>query len=159
MSAILVWLTDQGAESLFASLQPIPLLDLVPATAVEDPAAQVDEVDFAPELPEPGLNVEPMDDIDFAAAEEPGAPELEENLRADVTNSLEANDLLHCVHNATKDLCRAMGHHKSIVASSKVLADLLRKKEPEGAIAADVLQGWRRRSLRQGHTGLHRPHP
>ena len=137
--SISVFLSDQGTESVFSRLSPdTPLLDSVPASQPsQTEAADVAEVDFAPELEAPVEIVEEVDLCDAPPAPIPEHPPadvaLEELPEAqcvvDVTGSLEVDDLLHCIHNATKGLSAAMKSFDDVVGQCKKVADLLRKKE------------------------------
>ena len=119
--SISTWLSDQGTEKIFARYRPVPLTVLVPQP-VEHGEAQIEEEDLAP--PEDHL----VEDIDFADnAGQPVQPQGPECV--DTTYSLEVDDLVHIIHNATKNLKRAMPSYKDIVFRMRKLCDLLRKKE------------------------------
>ena len=133
--SISVFLSDQGTESVFSRLSPdTPLLGLVPASQpLQTETADVAEVDFAPELEAPQQMLE-VDFCDAPPAPDPPANVAIEDLPedqcvVDVTGSLEVDDLLHCIHNATKGLAAAMKSFDDVVGQCKKVADLLRKKE------------------------------
>ena len=124
-SAIPAWLTDQGTERFFAYQQRIPLLSLVPPPT--QPRADEMDVDFA--------EGEIAEDVDFAT-DMPAPPIDDEELYADVTGSLEVDDVLHCIHNATKDLARSMPNYSTVVYQCQKLADMLRRKESKERLKA-----------------------
>ena len=114
LKSIRVFLSDQGTESVFALLEPVPLSSLLPP----DVESEVYEgVDFAPEAP--------VEEPDFSEPMVGRAAEA----TADVTTSLEVDDILHCIHNATKGLSSAMTHFSQIVSQCKHVADIVRKKD------------------------------
>jgi hypothetical protein len=42
---------------------------------------------------------------------------------------VEIHDLLHCIHNATKDLSKSMAGYQDVIFQARKVADLVRKKE------------------------------
>ena len=131
--SIFVFWSDQGTESVFSRLRPnTPWLDLVPAS---EPTRQepLQEVDF---LDEPEVECHEVDLIPEIQAQAPEPVDIaclpESECVADVSASLEVDDLLHCIHNATKGLSAAMKHFDTVVEQCKKLADLLRKKRAQG---------------------------
>jgi hypothetical protein len=112
------WLADQATEKAIASLKSIPLLQLVIGTLAEAAPVELGEVDLAPaDVPNPEAV---FDDVDFAA------PLSEADLVADLSGSLEVNDLLHCLHNATQE---SMPGYQDVIYQAKKVADFVRKKE------------------------------
>ena len=115
--SISVFLSDQGTESVFSLLQPVSLSDLLPPSSSE---VQEEEVVFAPEN-------EP--EVDFAHPLVNLEPQPEPELVVDVTSSLEVDDLLHCIHNATKGLSSSMTCFDRVVQQCKKVADMIRRKD------------------------------
>ena len=120
------WLTDQGTERGLANLRSVPLLSLVPPTA-EAGAQQAEAGEVEVELAPPDGPQDPpaaeVEEVNFAS------PLAEGDLVADLSASVEIHDLLHCIHNATKDLSKSMAGYQDVIFQARKVADLVRKKE------------------------------
>ena len=117
LASVCTWTTDQGTESCIANVRPTPLAAFLPRTSSCN-----HEEEFAG-------SVNSGHEVDFS---QPSCMPM----CADLSSSLEVDDLLHCIHNATKSLGSVMQRFEGVVSAAKRLANFIRAPDSKQRLLA-----------------------